>query len=53
MALNQTVIIQFHGFHEIHLIAFWAGARIFPDEPFIVGQVTGPVVLPNRRLANC
>src|SRR5205814_3335938 len=50
MPLDQAFIVQFHGFDEIYLIAFWTRARVLPDEPLAIGQVSCSEILTHRRL---
>jgi hypothetical protein len=45
MPLNEPVS-KVHGLHEIHLLPVRRRARIFPDQPFAVGEKALAVALP-------
>src|ERR1041385_324096 len=53
MALDKASVIKFHRFYKVHLVAFWRGAWILPNESFSVGQISGAVILPDRGFALC
>jgi hypothetical protein len=37
--LDQALIVDLHGFDEVHLLGLPGVARIFPDEPPAVGEI--------------
>ncbi|WP_407118876.1 hypothetical protein [Bradyrhizobium sp. LMG 9283] len=53
VALDQAIIVEVHGFNEIHLFAIAAIAPIFPDQPLAVGEVSGSIILAYWRLSDC
>jgi hypothetical protein len=49
--LDQTLIVQFHRFHEIHLLAVRLLPGIFPDQLLSVREIAPPIILANTGFA--
>src|SRR6201987_967701 len=45
--LDQTLSVQFHRFHEIHLLAVRLLTGIFPDHLLSVREIARPIILTN------
>jgi hypothetical protein len=49
--LNQTLIVQFHRFYEIHLLAVRFLTGIFPNQLLSVREIAPPIILANTGFA--
>jgi hypothetical protein len=45
VVLDQTLIVQFHRFYEIHLVAVRLLTGIFPDQLFAVREIPLSIIL--------
>ena len=50
VAMDQSAL-DFHHFHELHLVVPWRRARIFPHDHAAIAEETGPESLGLRRIA--
>lgn len=53
MTLDQPVLVEVHHLDEVHLLAFAGITWIFPDQPFAIGEVSGPTILTYWWFPSC